>query len=838
MRGLFIILLSLLPIAIQAQTYQGRVTTTSGNPLPAVSVLLLSEKGSNVAFTKTDKNGHYTLTLPHGKTASKVTFVRIGYAKENMSVKELAEAQGNIRMTEKTQEIKEVEVRPEHFRIKGDTTSFSVMGYREKQDRSIEDVIARLPGVTVNTYGMIMYQGRPISKFYIDGKDMMGGNYAMASRNLSADKVDSVEVIKHHQPVKSLRGKTFSDQVAMNIVLKPGAKWRWTGTAEIGSGMTLQKPIEWTRRARLAEMFFGNKWQSLSMYKHNNTAEDIASEVKSLGGMSYGEESVLQNISTPGTGRTGFNNSHLAATNWYVGTGENGSLRLQASALFDKTTSNSFSETSYLDVIQGSAVRQERHSASHISEWKGELEYTYNGGKLFVSNIANGVLGFDRSESNTILNGRYLRERVKPHKQNFSDMLRINLPTSRKATAFIWSTVRYSHQPGRLLLYNQSEEELTIQSFSWENSFMGSYQLSKPLYIGIDISQTMERKKEHVVYNDTTGQANFHHDDMEMALSISYHQDGLNATINNRMKWVSREIQTDEDHRWIWLPNINLNWQFSMKWSLTASYLHSFSPGGFLTISPLRLYTSYNYASSGSGKLDETFADNGNLQINYSDLTKGWSASGSFRMARTKFSQIYESTLNDGVYIRKGTDEDNVSTNSALSFSINKSFRSWRARIGMNSSFNWNESELMFAGKKATSRTNRFTMELRASARPSKLFYFEEQSMFMQSEQKTFEGSKVMRSFSHTLKLFLQPDRWQMEWDNECRHSNDGSERFSFFSDISVSYKTQKYEITAKCSNILGKNKREFKFFFPTGSTYSVTEQRPREIIASIIFSL
>jgi hypothetical protein len=43
-------------------------------------------------------------------------------------------------------------------------------------------------------------------------------------------------LLENHQSVKSLRGVAFSEQAALNLVLKDDAKAVWTGTADIGLG--------------------------------------------------------------------------------------------------------------------------------------------------------------------------------------------------------------------------------------------------------------------------------------------------------------------------------------------------------------------------------------------------------------------------------------------------------------------------------------------------------------------------------------------------------------------------------------------------------------------------
>ncbi len=47
----------------------------------------------------------------------------------------------------------------------------------------------------------------------------------------------SVQVLENHQSVKSLRGVSFSEQAALNLVLKDDAKAVWTGAADIGLGL-------------------------------------------------------------------------------------------------------------------------------------------------------------------------------------------------------------------------------------------------------------------------------------------------------------------------------------------------------------------------------------------------------------------------------------------------------------------------------------------------------------------------------------------------------------------------------------------------------------------------
>ena len=66
--------------------------------------------------------------------------------------------------------------------------------------------------------------------------DVSGGRYNQINNNLKADAVQAAEVIEGHQPIKSLRGKTFTDDVALNLKLKPEVRSKWIFTVNFTLG--------------------------------------------------------------------------------------------------------------------------------------------------------------------------------------------------------------------------------------------------------------------------------------------------------------------------------------------------------------------------------------------------------------------------------------------------------------------------------------------------------------------------------------------------------------------------------------------------------------------------
>lgn len=63
----------------------------------------------------------------------------------------------------------------DRIREQGDTIIYNVGSFAQQQDRSIGDVLKRMPGIDVANHGKIQYQGEDINKFYIEGSDLLGG---------------------------------------------------------------------------------------------------------------------------------------------------------------------------------------------------------------------------------------------------------------------------------------------------------------------------------------------------------------------------------------------------------------------------------------------------------------------------------------------------------------------------------------------------------------------------------------------------------------------------------------------------------------------------------------
>ena len=153
----------------------------------------------------------------------------------------------------KTMELREVVVKSKKIRHSGDTINYIASTYLSKKDKVLEDLLKKMPGVTISPDGQISYNGKWITEFYIEGTDMLGGRYNIATTNINAEDVAAVQVIEHHQDAKVLQGTQRGDNPAINIKLKNTAKGIWASTLDAEVGSQRDKTYHSIRQTTLAQ---------------------------------------------------------------------------------------------------------------------------------------------------------------------------------------------------------------------------------------------------------------------------------------------------------------------------------------------------------------------------------------------------------------------------------------------------------------------------------------------------------------------------------------------------------------------------------------------------------
>jgi hypothetical protein len=129
---------------------------------------------------------------------------------------------------------------------KGDTLIYTADSFKVKPNATVEDLLRRLPGVKVDANGKITAQGKEVSKVLVDGDEFFGSDPTMATKNLAANSVESVQVYEKKDENASADNTSDETIKVMNLKLKDDAKKGYFGKVSAAGGSdfkTTQNPF-------------------------------------------------------------------------------------------------------------------------------------------------------------------------------------------------------------------------------------------------------------------------------------------------------------------------------------------------------------------------------------------------------------------------------------------------------------------------------------------------------------------------------------------------------------------------------------------------------------------
>lgn len=831
-----------------AQTLRGTVVAKeTGKPLKSATVMLLGNSNqTTLAFTRTASDGKFSIQVPNGKVACSLLFSSLGYAKDTVDARIFRQGQ-TIRLLEQTQTIREISIKAPRVGQHGDTLDYLVSNFRQKQDRSIADVINKMPGMQVNKDGSIMYQGRPINKFYIEGLDLLGGKYSQASENLSANQVKKVQVFQNHQPVRMLRDMSISEQAALNIVLNDSAKNVWQGMADVASGAAVQGNGGWLCDSRLTAMLFSREKQSISMYKYNNTGKNILNELgekQVLENQVPTENGLLENISLPelllDDNRTMLNDSHVLSSNWLFKTKGGNDIRVQLSGMFDDTEQHRTTHTIYSDVEGSTVVAEDVSAHSYRRELSGEMLYKINKDKFYLTNTIKGYADFNQSSGLSILNGQNKEENVKPRKRFFSDTFSMIHKQNNGRICSVNAYLSYNTLPSTLLLTDNTWQRLHIESAYWGASSYLQHVLGP-----FNMKYTLEEKgkSQRMQTNSNVSMQTDHLTENKVSLTpeLNYKGTSIQLRVGLPLSWLARSYHADNQSDLLIEPLASLVVTPNAYWRSTVSYQYVLSPFELYEMSSASVFTDYINMRQGTGCLDASKTHTVSLYTSYKHAVSGFFASLMGNWFSSCGNVLYKSSLVDGIYHSMATDLRSSTHGINAIGRVAKSFRCPQTSVGFSIFYNSSDYKLLLADEATPFNLTVLTLSADFSMQLSDWFSVEAKSALtaskQQNKQNSSESPSALCSFSHHVNVYFMPNSWRMEWKNELYHSSDKGVSPSFFSDISVSYQSKTYEIGVSLNNILGKNVYERRYLTNTQQQYTISQLRPRELMAKLAFN-
>mgnify|MGYP005854127737 CR=1 FL=1 len=260
--------------SLQAQNVKimGMVADSSGQAIAFAQVILYkSDQKSIISFAQSQEDGRYELQAPAQSSSTWLAIRALGYKAYFVEIPPFAADSPGLRFDARLDEdarvLQEVSVKAKLPGVvqEGDTTTYRVDEFKTGTERNVEDVLKKLPGVSVSEEGDVYFKGKRIKKLLIEGDDLFEQDYKIGTKNISAEMVDKIQAIENFSDLPHLKGIVDANDTVLNLTLK-GDKSRPMGEMTLGAGLE-------ERFDAKANLFYLQKKQKVFVLGHsNNTA--------------------------------------------------------------------------------------------------------------------------------------------------------------------------------------------------------------------------------------------------------------------------------------------------------------------------------------------------------------------------------------------------------------------------------------------------------------------------------------------------------------------------------------------------------------------------------------
>ena len=189
-------------IKISAQTFsiEGVVADSALHALQNAEVKLLNAIDSSVVqVQQTNAKGEFSLKNVVVQKDYIVTVSFLGYIDFAQTIfkQDIAHLTAlQIQMTPSSTLLQQTEIvaQKDPITIKGDTTEYKASSFKTPPGSTADELLKRLPGVEVNKDGSVNAHGEQVTQIYVNGKKFFGKDPKIATQNLPADAIESVQI--------------------------------------------------------------------------------------------------------------------------------------------------------------------------------------------------------------------------------------------------------------------------------------------------------------------------------------------------------------------------------------------------------------------------------------------------------------------------------------------------------------------------------------------------------------------------------------------------------------------------------------------------------------------
>lgn len=847
-RHLIVIICSLLPLIAMAQMrITGTVTDANGELLTGAIVQLRQNgTGKMVRFGKTDARGSFSLDAT---SDGYLEVSMLGFKKRRID-NPVTEKPLRIVMQEEAVALKEVTVKASKVHEHGDTLTYNVATFAGQNDRNIGDVLARIPGFEVNKQnGQIMYEGKPISKFYIEGLDMLDSKYGVATNSLPQGDVSSVQVMRNHQPIRVLEDFTYNDDAAVNIRMKEGAKSRWVTSFNGGAGISHDTGL-------LKLEGFGlrlkSDFQTMFTYKTNNMGQNICKETTTMFSLDNLENwSDYISLATPTTPnlaerRTLFNRSHAVTANTMKRINESSQVNVQFIYNNDRQTAQGERQTEYFLPDGTQTIDNHKDFLRKNNELYGLVKYEKNSSIQYLKNSLSGDFTWSRqwlNEKGTASHRQFAR---KPE-YDVKDNLYIICKYGNSLVSF-YSNNRIVSRPQSLavdsLYQHVSQQQYSTNTYAMGGTKLGKFRLS----LKAGVNAALHRLESDAVgLPDTLGlladNSRFTFARFYVEPRLTYKTRDINIELTPTTEYLYEKYSEDKSHHQIlFSPDLSIRWHVTPRLRFLLGGSSSVEPSAPSHFYRALILQDFQYINQGwtGYRHNHTLSVRG--CIAYNDALKALHSI--LTVSRSFTTSPYTATrqfMGDYIII-SATEQETKSDSWQASFIASKGINLWNGVFNLRA-FYVNTHSTILQNNQSTAYENQML-----NARTGIDFSFWKDmhlryGLTFSHSQMKMEQSAVTSDISnwkHDLSLIIPIRRLTFDLTTEYYRNDltDGHHKDFFLADIKTSYKSRHIDLTLSLCNLFNSDTYSYVIASDLIRRASTNRIRGREIVLSIFYKL
>lgn len=880
-KNTFLAFLLVMPFFIYAQnvSIKGVVLDSLNNPIQNAIIQANPNHDLDeiLGYASSNDKGEFLFTVNNFKAENiSLQVNHIAYNSLTISFSSFSNS-NKIILQNKSHELENLVINFEKIlKVKGDTLTYNVAGLKAEKDYSIEEVINRIPGISINDNGQIKYKDKPISHLYINGIDLLEGRYNIATRGIPADAVKEIDVLTKHNHERIDIGRTDSEKVSLNLTIKENQNLVF-GSVKAEAGLPLV-----TGNLDATPIYIKNSFQNISSLKTNN----IGISLKNIGSDLSLDASEFFRLQTPEINfisPTNVNGVNLSNKNWL----NNDSYAFTTDALHKVTDStlvkwninyaNELSKISktnntiYFFETDSTYVNNKSQNKLRGQNFQASSYQEINKRNFYLKNKTSFLYSDNEGIENNTLNIKNIQAYFNKYNTKFSNTTLLKTLVRKKnilQSGFLFQT---NFQNEKLnvfptvfesVLGNSPNNQKTQQRINLQQLNFSAFTDYTFNLLGLkwDILQNAQYQKFNLETNLSQQPQNsvsifpyssdFNYQKFQTNTSLTTKWQYQNLTIKANLLANLNNLKTHEPvlvnssnkNTYVFFnPSFNLKYEFNSKWSGSVNYSKSQNVSDFNQIYPGVILQSFNNLAQNPEIINQHKINAINTQISYSNIYKSFFARLLFQNSDNQSQiTINNEVDNNGFLINRIINRPNTVKNFGYTIDLSKGIL---GVLNTNFKYNFNqgENQLYFNQQFMQSITKSHRIETSINWDTSKWFGLNYNLKFNYFTSN-FSNTKVNNNFlNHKLTADFYTSsttRIQLFAENaQIKSLHTKGSNYMFNADFY--YKPSKKIIyKAAFTNILNTN----HFLTSMGGINSISvsqfELRPRQFTVGITYSL